>query len=685
MFVAGLRSRRADIRGDYDYRYDPDHANKPQGSGWEKTNEGWSKQIGKPTKQTPEEEAEKKKKAPEEEGKGKGKGEEAPAKKHYNIEEIDQAYTKAGFDSHPLIKKHQDVMAGMLERTKDFEPDERNEIFDALHDLSYQESAYAPRKTPQEIIEKVREGGIDESDLKDLVGQAADYKRRLLGFYNQYELPENLIPKAQAAARAYQWTMQAAEELKKPKPEPSIEKPKYKESPIADDPPWKEHFDKIVEHLSSTAPKSYVEDEKLKKSEGKGHLNRVFFEKYNGEKGVFKPVKDERYIRDARRNMRASVSQATREVTAFKLDQVLGLGVIPPTVWSKKDYGEQGEKLGEGSCQSFVPGVPAFKFNEQHNTKVWLANSKKAQRSMRKLALFDIVAGSSDRHGLNYFVDTDKDAVYGIDNGLSFPEKEDTREFRSEPVGWMTNLPCHFVNLSQHHIDGVVRDTDNDILRHLSTIKKDDFVGTFKGTRLNKEADLSWDRLQKIVKSAKKYGKLTSPEEEPTKKEVPAEEPPKVVGDTPAPAPLDVPPLNKENLEKLQKALGGIHKTMTPEELAKVYKDLAKDGFFGENTPKRDKKDLLQKSVTNLKNRRWTLTGVPSSSPKQVPYNPEEMKVIYEQNKSTVKRPPPNQPKTQLTGIPTVKRRQPHYTPKTQRPAQVACRIAESFDRFPFF
>ena len=132
-----------------------------------------------------------------------------------------------------------------------------------------------------------------------------------------------------------------------------------------------------------------------------GH-NAVFrLELADGEVGWFKPVAGEESI-DGWRYGIPDESGWKREVAAFQLDDVLGLGVVPETKGGTYDG------LGAGSVQRDVPlgskGLNAY-----------------SDADIDRLAVFDYITGNSDRHSDNYRTDVDG-RPKATDNGFCFPE-----------------------------------------------------------------------------------------------------------------------------------------------------------------------------------------------------------------------------------------------------------------------
>lgn len=115
-----------------------------------------------------------------------------------------------------------------------------------------------------------------------------------------------------------------------------------------------------------------------------------------------------------------------REVAAYELSDLLGYGLVPPTVTRTDDDAP----FGRGSLQAFVPA----RFEEHYFT---LRDRREFREVLRTLCAFDLVANSADRKGGHCLVDPD-DRIWAIDNGLAFHEEFKVRtviwDFAGEPL-----------------------------------------------------------------------------------------------------------------------------------------------------------------------------------------------------------------------------------------------------------
>lgn len=161
---------------------------------------------------------------------------------------------------------------------------------------------------------------------------------------------------------------------------------------------------------------------------------------------VYKPIAGERPLWDFPRH-----TLAHREVAAYRLSQLAGLDVVPPTVL-------RDGPLGPGSVQSWVGPVPderglvardeavvvdlcrpgavptgwlsSFAGQDDLGREVVLCHADDDR--LARLALFDAVANNADRKGGHVLRDTDG-RLYGIDHGLTFHEEP---KLRTVLWGW---------------------------------------------------------------------------------------------------------------------------------------------------------------------------------------------------------------------------------------------------------
>ncbi|MGD0743374.1 MAG: SCO1664 family protein [Acidimicrobiales bacterium] len=119
-----------------------------------------------------------------------------------------------------------------------------------------------------------------------------------------------------------------------------------------------------------------------------------------------------------------------REIAAFELDQVLGLGVVPTTVL-------RGDApLGEGSLQRFIEAD----FTEHYFS---LRQLDQHRETLQVIAGFDLLANNADRKGGHLLIDH-AGRVWAIDNGLSFHADDKLRTVMWDFAG--EDLPAAIVS-----------------------------------------------------------------------------------------------------------------------------------------------------------------------------------------------------------------------------------------------
>jgi uncharacterized repeat protein (TIGR03843 family) len=135
--------------------------------------------------------------------------------------------------------------------------------------------------------------------------------------------------------------------------------------------------------------------------------------------GVYKPERGERPLWDFPPGL------WRREIAAHQLAVTLGWELVPLTV-ARLDA-----PLGAGSVQLFVP----FDAEQHYFT---LLEDEANHETLRRLAVFDILANSTDRKGGHVLKGADG-RLWAIDNGLSFHEEFKLRtviwEFGGEVIG----------------------------------------------------------------------------------------------------------------------------------------------------------------------------------------------------------------------------------------------------------
>lgn len=102
----------------------------------------------------------------------------------------------------------------------------------------------------------------------------------------------------------------------------------------------------------------------------------------------------------------------TRELAAFKLDQILEWGIIPPMIIRDGPY-------GLGSFQEYI-------YHDTDKNYFHFIEHSINHESLLKLAIFDIIINNADRKG-GHIIQDSNDKIWGIDNALSFHYEEKLR------------------------------------------------------------------------------------------------------------------------------------------------------------------------------------------------------------------------------------------------------------------
>ena len=128
-------------------------------------------------------------------------------------------------------------------------------------------------------------------------------------------------------------------------------------------------------------------------------------------RGIYKPLAGERPLWDFDPGL------YLHEVAAWRLSEALGWGLVPPTVICNGPH-------GEGSLQLFV------EFDTSEHYFTLLENRTDLHESLRKMAIFDIIANNTDRKGGHVLLGLDG-RIWGIDHGVCF-----SPEFKLRTVIW---------------------------------------------------------------------------------------------------------------------------------------------------------------------------------------------------------------------------------------------------------
>jgi uncharacterized repeat protein (TIGR03843 family) len=123
--------------------------------------------------------------------------------------------------------------------------------------------------------------------------------------------------------------------------------------------------------------------------------------------GIYKPARGERPLSDF---PYGTLHQ--REVAAYELSELLGWGVVPPTVECDGPH-------GEGSLQLYIAHNPAEHY-------FVLREDEALTDQLVRLAVFDLLANNADRKGGHVLCDGAR-RLWAIDNGLCFHQQEKLR------------------------------------------------------------------------------------------------------------------------------------------------------------------------------------------------------------------------------------------------------------------
>ncbi|MGW4720507.1 hypothetical protein [Nocardia sp. NPDC004260] len=152
------------------------------------------------------------------------------------------------------------------------------------------------------------------------------------------------------------------------------------------------------------------------------HSNDVYLlRSTDGDLNIYKPISGENL--DLTVTSAGSVGipkrpgeYAKREVAAFRVDEALGFGLVPPTAMVR------GPK-GWGSVQQFVPSTGARNPTEYPKLQ------------QQRMAAFDYIIGNTDRHPYGNFRTDLNGNIVAIDHGLAFPETPEFFASSLDPFG----------------------------------------------------------------------------------------------------------------------------------------------------------------------------------------------------------------------------------------------------------
>ncbi len=130
----------------------------------------------------------------------------------------------------------------------------------------------------------------------------------------------------------------------------------------------------------------------------------------DGELNIYKPTRGERL--DGVESYYAKMgAQTAREIAAYRLDEMLGFGRIPPTARTAGMIGRDGTPSGPGMVQQFVESTQSLDLR-------WYPRVQRQQ-----MAVLDYIMGAEDRHYGNFRTVTSggQHNIVAVDHGRSFP------------------------------------------------------------------------------------------------------------------------------------------------------------------------------------------------------------------------------------------------------------------------
>jgi hypothetical protein len=126
--------------------------------------------------------------------------------------------------------------------------------------------------------------------------------------------------------------------------------------------------------------------------------------------------------------------QAYRDVLTSKVDDALGIHLVPDTFYRKDVPG-----LGSGSMMRWVQNADPQNY--------WRGDPL-TDIDAYKFSVLDLIIGNTDRHGKNYMRNRTNGAASAIDNGLTFPNQNQDKygltALRSKPSRRIKGKPHDF-------------------------------------------------------------------------------------------------------------------------------------------------------------------------------------------------------------------------------------------------
>ena len=133
---------------------------------------------------------------------------------------------------------------------------------------------------------------------------------------------------------------------------------------------------------------------------------------------VYKPSKGEQPLWDFEEN-----TLALREVAAYIVSEMLGLHLVPVTVFRQEG------PHGPGSLQQYIEYDPEYHY---------FHFSPEDKQLLQPVALFDLLINNADRKGSHVFFEEGTHKLYAIDHGICFHEHNKLRtviwDFAGQPI-----------------------------------------------------------------------------------------------------------------------------------------------------------------------------------------------------------------------------------------------------------
>jgi hypothetical protein len=177
------------------------------------------------------------------------------------------------------------------------------------------------------------------------------------------------------------------------------------------------------------------------------------------------------------------------EVAAYEISELLGLDVVPETVYAKNDAGEM------GTCQIFVE-------NSRRGSKGVL-DPRGADRAI-KVMILDYITQNRDRHPGNYLWD-EKNQIVAIDHGHALFQRRSQADNSLDEKEWFLRRGPFALGRQLPGI-GLMRryrvDLPRSLQNQLRKVKHDEFIKTVGRHSSSKEqAEEVWDNLQDLVRN----------------------------------------------------------------------------------------------------------------------------------------------------------------------------------------